>query len=90
MVIFVLLGVAPAGHEIATRPFQLITGRQWKGTAFGGFKSRTQVPQLVDQFLADELPIEHFITHQLQGVESINAAIEMMHESKCLRAVVKY
>ena len=85
-----VVGVAPAGHEIATRPFQLITGRQWKGTAFGGFKSRTEVPQLVDKFLAGELPIEHFITHQLQGVESINTAIEMMHESKCLRAVVKY
>jgi S-(hydroxymethyl)glutathione dehydrogenase/alcohol dehydrogenase len=85
-----VVGVAPAGHEIATRPFQLITGRTWKGTAFGGFKSRTEVPQLVDQFLSGELPIEHFITHQLEGVESINTAIDMMHESKCLRAVVKY
>lgn len=85
-----VVGVAPAGHEIATRPFQLITGRQWKGTAFGGFKSRTEVPQLVDKFLSGELPIDHFITHQLEGVESINTAIEMMHESKCLRAVVKY
>jgi Zn-dependent alcohol dehydrogenase len=84
------VGVAPAGHEIATRPFQLITGRQWKGTAFGGFKSRTEVPQLVDQFLKGELPIEHFITHRLQGVESINEAIELMHSSACLRAVVEY
>lgn len=103
-----VVGVAPAGHEIATRPFQLITGRVWKGTAFGGFKSRTQVkllasqvmlygrrcfcqvPQLVDKYLAGELPIDHYVTHQLQGVESINEAIELLHQSVCLRAVVKY
>lgn len=85
-----VVGVAPAGHEISTRPFQLITGRTWKGTAFGGFKSRTQVPQLVDMYLKGELPIKHFITNNLEGIESINTAIEMMHESKCLRAVVRY
>mmetsp|Transcript_13275 Transcript_13275/g.18197 ORF Transcript_13275/g.18197 Transcript_13275/m.18197 type:complete len:378 (-) Transcript_13275:120-1253(-) len=85
-----VVGVAPAGHEIATRPFQLITGRVWKGTAFGGFKSRTQVPQLVQQYMEGSLPIDHFITHELQGVESINEAIEMMHQSLCLRAVVHY
>lgn len=85
-----VVGVAPAGHEISTRPFQLITGRQWKGTAFGGFKSRTEVPQLVDRYLSGNLPIDHFITHTLKGVESINQAIDLMHESKCLRAVVEY
>eukprot|EP01038_Epipyxis_sp_PR26KG_P016672 gene16672-22799_t len=85
-----VVGVAPAGHEIATRPFQLITGRQWKGTAFGGFKSRTEVPQLVDRFLSGDLPIEHFITHEMKGVEQINDAIVMMKDSKCLRAVVTY
>lgn len=85
-----VVGVAPAGHEISTRPFQLITGRQWKGTAFGGFKSRTEVPQLVDSFLKGDLPIDHFITHRLKGVESINDAIELMHSSQCLRAVVEY
>lgn len=97
MVVFIIscgfvydIGVAPAGHEIATRPFQLITGRQWKGTAFGGFKSRTEVPQLVAQFLDGSLPIEHFITNRLKGVENINAAIDLMHENKCLRAVVEY
>lgn len=84
------MGVAPAGHEIATRPFQLITGRVWKGTAFGGFKSRSQVPVLVQQYLDGSLPIDHFITHELQGVESINEAINLMHENQCLRAVVKY
>lgn len=85
-----VVGVAPAGHEISTRPFQLITGRQWKGTAFGGFKSRTEVPQLVDQYLNGTLPIDHFITHNLSGVESINHAIELMHETKTLRVVVTY
>lgn len=85
-----VVGVAPSGHEIATRPFQLITGRQWKGTAFGGFKSRTEVPQLVEEFMSGKLPIEHFVTHRLQGVEKINEAIDLMHESKCLRCVVEY
>lgn len=85
-----VIGVAPAGHEISTRPFQLITGRQWKGTAFGGFKSRTEVPQLVDKYMSGELPIEHFITHEYQGVESINEAMDMLHHGQCLRAVVKY
>lgn len=85
-----VVGVAPAGHEISTRPFQLITGRQWKGTAFGGFKSRSEVPGLVEMYMKGELPIEHFITHELTGVESINEAIKMMHDGGCLRAVVKY
>lgn len=85
-----VVGVAPAGHEISTRPFQLITGRSWKGTAFGGFKSRTEIPQLVDSFLDGSLPIDHFITHNFQGVEHISDAIEAMHDGKCLRAVVKY
>ena len=58
-----VIGVAASGHEISTRPFQLVTGRIWKGTAFGGYKSRTDVPKLVDQHLAGQLPIDHFITH---------------------------
>ena len=85
-----VIGVAPAGHEISTRPFQLVTGRQWKGTAFGGFKSRTEVPGLVEQYLAGDLPIEQYITHEFQGVESIDAAMHILHEGQCLRAVVKY
>lgn len=85
-----VIGVAPSGHEISTRPFQLVTGRQWKGTAFGGFKSRSQVPGLVEKFMAGELPIEQYITHEFQGVESIDAAMHILHEGKCLRAVVKY
>ena len=85
-----VIGVAPAGHEIQTRPFQLVTGRQWKGTAFGGFKSRTQVPELVDQSVAGELKVDHYITHTLSGVEKINEAVEIFHSGKCLRAVVIY
>jgi S-(hydroxymethyl)glutathione dehydrogenase/alcohol dehydrogenase len=85
-----IIGVAPAGTEISTRPFQLVTGRQWKGTAFGGFKSRTEVPQLVDQYLAGTLPIEHYITHEFSGVESIDEAMHLLHDGACLRAVVRY
>jgi S-(hydroxymethyl)glutathione dehydrogenase/alcohol dehydrogenase len=85
-----VIGVAPAGTEISTRPFQLVTGRQWKGTAFGGFKSRTEVPQLVDQYLAGALPIEHYITHEFRGVESIDEAMHLLHDGGCLRAVVRY
>jgi S-(hydroxymethyl)glutathione dehydrogenase/alcohol dehydrogenase len=85
-----VIGVAPAGHELSTRPFQLVTGRTWKGTAFGGFKSRTDVPQLVDQFLSGDLPIDHFITHKFQGVDKINEAMALLHEGSCLRAVIEY
>lgn len=85
-----VIGVAPAGAEISTRPFQLVTGRQWKGTAFGGFKSRTEVPQLVNQYLTGQLPIDHFITHTFHGVESINEAMHTLHEGECIRAVVNY
>lgn len=85
-----VIGVAPSGHEIATRPFQLVTGRQWKGTAFGGFKSRDQVPGLVEQYLAGSLAIDHFITNEFTGIAGIAQAIEAMHSGSCLRAVVKY
>jgi len=85
-----IIGVAPAGQEISTRPFQLVTGRQWKGTAFGGFKSRTEVPQLVEKYLNGCLPIEHFISHQFNGVESIDEAMHLLHEGHCIRAIVKY
>jgi S-(hydroxymethyl)glutathione dehydrogenase/alcohol dehydrogenase len=85
-----VIGVAPAGHEIATRPFQLVTGRQWKGCAFGGFKSRSEVPELVTQYMSGDLPIEPYITHVFEGVESIDKAMHVLHEGQCLRAVVKY
>ena len=85
-----VIGVAPAGHEIATRPFQLVTGRQWKGCAFGGFKSRSEVPELVTQYMSGDLPIEPYITHVFEGVESIDKAMHVLHEGQCLRAVVRY
>jgi len=85
-----VIGVAAAGHEISTRPFQLVTGRTWKGTAFGGFKSRTDVPMLVNKNLNGELPIADYITHCFEGVDKTNDAIEALHGGSCLRAVVKY
>ncbi|OQR94433.1 hypothetical protein ACHHYP_01296 [Achlya hypogyna] len=85
-----VIGVASAGHELKTRPFQLITGRTWKGTAFGGYKSRSEVPKLVKDSMAGELPIDHFITHRFQGVETINDAIKALKGGDCLRAVVTY
>lgn len=85
-----VIGVAASGHEISTRPFQLVTGRIWKGTAFGGYKSRTDVPKLVRQHLDGNLPIDHFITHVFHGVGKTNDAINAMHAGNCLRAVVHY
>jgi len=85
-----VIGVAKAGHEISTRPFQLVTGRTWKGTAFGGFKSRTDVPTLVAKCLHGTLPISDYITHRFSGVDKTNEAIDALHGGSCLRAVVKY
>jgi len=85
-----IIGVAGAGREISTRPFQLITGRVWKGTAFGGYKSRTQVPQLVEKYLSGNLPIDHFVTHTFKGVSQTSDAIHALEGGDCLRAVVTY
>jgi S-(hydroxymethyl)glutathione dehydrogenase/alcohol dehydrogenase len=85
-----LIGVAASGHEISTRPFQLVTGRIWKGTAFGGFKSRRDVPLLVQRFMNGSLPIDDYITHTFDGVKNTNDAITALHSGRCLRAVVKY
>jgi S-(hydroxymethyl)glutathione dehydrogenase/alcohol dehydrogenase len=85
-----VIGVAASGHEISTRPFQLVTGRVWKGTAFGGFKSRRDVPKLVQKTIDGELPIDHFITHKFDGVGFTNDAIDALHSGCCLRAVVRY
>lgn len=85
-----IIGVAASGHEISTRPFQLVTGRVWKGTAFGGFKSRKDIPILVDRFMKGDLPIDHFITHTFKGVENTNEAVHALHSGDCLRAVVEY
>ena len=77
----VIIGVAPAGTEIATRPFQLVTGRVWKGTAFGGYKSRDSVPMLVDRYLKKELMVDEFITHNM-GLDKINEGFDLMHAGK--------
>ena len=85
-----VIGVAAAGEEISTRPFQLVTGRKWTGTAFGGFKSRSEVPQLVDDYENGDLALDHYITHRFSGVEETVDAIEALHGGDCLRAVVTY
>eukprot|EP00897_Mesotaenium_endlicherianum_P002378 jgi/Mesen1/2168/ME000152S01258 len=83
----VIIGVAGAGQEISTRPFQLVTGRTWKGTAFGGFKSRTHVPELVEKYLNKEVKVDEYITHNYP-LAQINDAFDLLHEGKCLRAVI--
>lgn len=85
-----VIGVAAAGHEISTRPFQLVTGRVWKGTAFGGFKSRSDVPKLVERMMAGEIPVDQYISHTFDGVHETNQAIDALHSGTCLRAVVRY
>ena len=76
--------------EISTRPFQLVTGRRWIGTAFGGWKSRSDVPILVERYLEGELEIDPYITHTFRGVESTYKAFEALESGNCLRAVVVY
>lgn len=83
-----IIGVAAAGKEIQTRPFQLVTGRQWKGTAFGGWKSRTEVPKLVQTVMRGEMDLKPYITHTFEGLEGVNGAIDALHSGSCLRAVV--
>jgi len=83
-----VIGVAAAGKEISTRPFQLVTGRNWKGTAFGGWKSRTEVPKLVQTVMRGEMALEPFITHTFKGLDQVNASIDALHGGECLRAIV--
>lgn len=85
----VIIGVAGAGQEISTRPFQLVTGRVWRGTAFGGVKGRSELPNYVEQYLAGEIKLDDFITHNLP-LEEINDAFELMHEGKSIRSVVHF
>lgn len=84
-----VIGVAEAGREIATRPFQLVTGRVWKGTAFGGAKGRTDVPKIVDWYMKGRIAIDPMITHKLR-LEEINKGFELMHEGKSIRSVVVF
>jgi S-(hydroxymethyl)glutathione dehydrogenase/alcohol dehydrogenase len=84
-----IVGVAGAGQEIATRPFQLVTGRSWRGTAFGGARGRTDVPTIVDWYMNGRVKIDPLITHTLP-LEKINDAFDLMHEGKSIRSVVVY
>ncbi len=85
----VIVGVAGAGQEIATRPFQLVTGRVWRGTAFGGVKGRSQLPGYVDQYMSGDIKLDDFVTHTM-GLEDINKAFDLMHEGKSIRSVVLF
>ncbi len=85
----VIIGVAGAGQEIATRPFQLVTGRTWRGTAFGGARGRTDVPRIVDWYMDGRIRIDDLITHTLP-FDRINEAFELMHEGRSIRTVVTY
>jgi S-(hydroxymethyl)glutathione dehydrogenase/alcohol dehydrogenase len=85
----VIIGVAGAGQEIRTRPFQLVTGRVWKGTAFGGARGRTDVPRIVDWYMEGKLDIDSLITHKL-ALEDINQAFDLMHSGESIRSVVVF
>ncbi len=85
----IVIGVAGAGQEISTRPFQLVTGRVWKGTAFGGARGRTDVPKIVDWYMAGKIEIDPMITHTLT-LDEINKGFDLMHEGKSIRSVVVY
>ena len=85
----VIIGVAPAGAEIATRPFQLVTGRTWKGTAFGGARGRTDVPKIVDWYMDGKIEIDPMITHTLT-LDRINEGFDLMHRGESIRSVVVY
>ena len=85
----IIIGVAEAGKEIATRPFQLITGRNWRGTAFGGAKGRTDVPKIVDWYMDGKIAIDPMITHTLK-LDEINKGFELMHAGESIRSVVLY
>ena len=85
----VIIGVAGAGQEISTRPFQLVTGRVWRGTAFGGVKGRSELPGYVDNYMAGKINIDDMVTHTM-GLDDINTAFDLMHEGKSIRSVVIY
>ena len=85
----IIIGVAESGKEIATRPFQLVTGRVWRGTAFGGAKGRTDVPKIVDWYMNGKIQIDPMITHVLK-LDDINKGFDLMHEGKSIRSVVVY
>ena len=85
----IIIGVAGAGQEIATRPFQLVTGRVWRGTAFGGVRGRSDLPGMVDQYMDGEIEVDRMITHTMR-LEDINDAFHLMHEGESIRSVVYF
>jgi S-(hydroxymethyl)glutathione dehydrogenase/alcohol dehydrogenase len=85
----IIIGVAGAGQEIRTRPFQLVTGRVWRGTAFGGVKGRSQLPGYVERYLGGEIKVDEMVTHKLP-LEEINRAFDLMHEGKSIRSIVHF
>lgn len=85
----VIIGVAGAGQEISTRPFQLVTGRVWRGTAFGGVKGRSELPEIVERYMQGEFQLDSFITHTM-GLDGINEAFDLMHEGKSIRSVIHF
>ena len=85
----VIIGVAGAGQEISTRPFQLVTGRVWRGTAFGGAKGRTDVPRIVDWYMDGKIEIDPMITHTM-ALDDINEAFHLMHAGESIRSVITF
>ncbi|KEP52708.1 S-(hydroxymethyl)glutathione dehydrogenase/alcohol dehydrogenase [Rhizoctonia solani 123E] len=82
-----IIGVAPAGHEISTRPFQLVTGRTWRGSAFGGVKGRTELPGIVEDYLSGKMLVDEYVTHH-RDLKEIQKGFEDMHQGECIRCVV--
>jgi S-(hydroxymethyl)glutathione dehydrogenase/alcohol dehydrogenase len=85
----IIIGVAGAGQEISTRPFQLVTGRVWRGTAFGGVKGRSELPDYVEHYMAGEFKLNDFITHTM-GLEKVNEAFDLMHKGESIRSVIHF
>ena len=85
----IIIGVAGAGQEISTRPFQLVTGRVWRGSAFGGVKGRSQLPGYVDDYMSGKIKVDEMVTHEL-AFDQINTAFDLMHEGKSIRSVIKF
>jgi S-(hydroxymethyl)glutathione dehydrogenase / alcohol dehydrogenase len=85
----IIIGVAGAGQEISTRPFQLVTGRTWKGTAFGGVKGRSQLPGMVEDAMAGRIALAPFVTHTMP-LARINEAFDLMHEGRSIRSVIHF
>jgi S-(hydroxymethyl)glutathione dehydrogenase/alcohol dehydrogenase len=85
----IIIGVAGAGQEISTRPFQLVTGRVWRGTAFGGVRGRSELPGYVENYMKGVINIDDMVTHTM-GLDEINRAFDLMHEGKSIRSVVIY